>query len=155
MTHSAPEPFDPYRRWLGITAAEQPADHYRLLGLARFEADADVIESGADRQMAHVQRHKIGAHSAASQQVLNELAAARIVLLNPVKKAAYDQALRARNVAVVAVVAAPVNVAPLRSPAPTATGGEFAFVNESTSASRPTASRSRGTTARRRAARAG
>jgi len=39
--------FDPYHRWLGIPPHEQPPDHYRLLGLARFEAEADVIATAA------------------------------------------------------------------------------------------------------------
>ena len=42
-------PFDPYHRWLGIRPEEQPADHYRLLGLARFEDDVEVIRDAAER----------------------------------------------------------------------------------------------------------
>ncbi|MGB1817044.1 MAG: hypothetical protein ACPHJ3_16920 [Rubripirellula sp.] len=37
--------FDPYYKWLGISADDQPANHYRLLGVDQFESDADVIES--------------------------------------------------------------------------------------------------------------
>src|ERR1700677_4511431 len=88
--------FDPYRKWLGIPPEDQPADHYRLLGIGRFESDPDVIEGAADRQMAHVQRHKLGPNAAESQKLLNELSAARVVLLTPARKAAYDQALRSR-----------------------------------------------------------
>ncbi len=29
--------FDPYHKWLGIPPDEQPANHYRLLGLELFE----------------------------------------------------------------------------------------------------------------------
>jgi hypothetical protein len=47
------KPFDPYYRWLGIRPEEQPADHYRLLGLARFEDDVEVIRDAAERQMSH------------------------------------------------------------------------------------------------------
>ena len=46
--------FDPYHRWLGIPPEEQPADHYRLLGIARFERDPEVIRDAATRQMGHV-----------------------------------------------------------------------------------------------------
>mgnify|MGYP001446848472 CR=1 FL=1 len=35
--------FDPYHKWLGIPPHDQPADHYRLLGIERFENDVDVI----------------------------------------------------------------------------------------------------------------
>ena len=44
--------FDPYHVWLGINAKDQPPNHYRLLGIELFEANLDVIQSAADRQMA-------------------------------------------------------------------------------------------------------
>jgi hypothetical protein len=46
--------------------------------------------------MAHVRTFAAGEYSALSQQVLNELSAARICLLNEAKRAAYDEALRQR-----------------------------------------------------------
>jgi hypothetical protein len=88
------EKFDPYHEWLGITASEQPPHHYRLLGIAAFEASPTVIENAADRQMAHLRTFQTGGHGGESQRLLNEIAAARICLLNPAKKAAYDQQLR-------------------------------------------------------------
>jgi serine/threonine protein kinase len=88
--------FDPYHKWLGVPPADQPPHHYRLLGIALFESDSDVIEGAADRQMAHVRTFQSGQHSALSQQILNELAAAKVCLLNPQKKAAYDADLRPR-----------------------------------------------------------
>ncbi len=87
------EMFDPYRRWLGIPPEEQPPNHYRLLGVGQFESDADVISSAADRQMAHVRTFQSGPYSAISQRILNELAAARVCLLDPQKKAEYDEQL--------------------------------------------------------------
>jgi len=48
------EPFDPYHRWLGIRPEEQPADHYRLLALARFEDEPEVIRDAAEQRMRHV-----------------------------------------------------------------------------------------------------
>lgn len=88
------EAFDPYHKWLGIPPAEQPPNHYRLLGIAWFEDDADVIEAAADRQMAHVRTYQSGKHSEASQAILNELSAARLTLLDRQKKTAYDAMLR-------------------------------------------------------------
>lgn len=87
--------FDPYHQWLSIPPEEQPADHYRLLGLKQFESDPDVISSAADRQMAHVRSFQSGQHALISQTLLNEISAARVCLLNPGKKADYDSALRA------------------------------------------------------------
>ena len=47
--------FDPYHKWLGIPASEQPAHHYRLLGVALFEQDLDVIDAAANQRMAYLQ----------------------------------------------------------------------------------------------------
>ena len=44
--------FDPYYKWLGIPPDEQPPNHYRLLGVRDFEADAEVIENAADQRMS-------------------------------------------------------------------------------------------------------
>ncbi|MCH8219261.1 MAG: TolC family protein [Planctomycetes bacterium] len=41
-----------------------------------------VIASAADRQMAHVRTFQNGQHSSDSQKILNEIAAAKVVLLN-------------------------------------------------------------------------
>jgi len=86
--------FDPYRKWLGIPADEQPPNHYRLLGIGLFEDDADTIETAADRQMGHLRTFQTGLQSALSQKLLNECATAKICLLNLEKKAAYDHELR-------------------------------------------------------------
>lgn len=86
--------FDAYHKWLGIQPAEQPPDHYRLLGVARFESDREVLAAAADRQMAHVKSFAAGRHAAASQALLNELAKARVTLLNALQKEAYDRRLR-------------------------------------------------------------
>ncbi len=90
-----PDSFDPYYKWFGISPKDQPPNHYRLLGLDRFEADPDVIESAADRQMSHLRSFQTGAHAALSQKLLNEVAAAKLCLLDAARRAAYDQALRA------------------------------------------------------------
>jgi formylglycine-generating enzyme required for sulfatase activity len=87
-------PFDPYHRWLGIAPQEQPPNHYRLLGIPLYEASPDVIETAADRQIAHLRTFQTGKHGVLSQRLLNEVAAARLCLLTAKKKAAYDAALR-------------------------------------------------------------
>ena len=90
------DPFDPYRKWLGIPPKDQPPNHYRLLGIAHFEDDPDVIENAATRQIAHVRMFQSGKHSALSQKILNELTAAKLCLLQAEKKAPYDEQLRAK-----------------------------------------------------------
>ena len=85
--------FDPYHTWLGIPPKDQPADHYRVLGLERFEPHPDVISNAVDRQMAHVR--SVGQHHEQEQAaVLCRLAAARVCLLDPGKRRQYDQTLR-------------------------------------------------------------
>jgi hypothetical protein len=93
------ESFDPYRKWLGILpkdSAKGGPNHYRLLGIATFESDADVIENAAARQMAHVRTFKNSKHAAVSQKILTELSAAKLCLLTPDHKEAYDAQLRAQ-----------------------------------------------------------
>src|SRR5215469_11937243 len=92
--------FDPYHKWLGIPPKDQPPTYYRLLGIDLFESDPDVIEGAADQRMAHVRTFQSGQNSALSQRVLNELSAAKLCLLNPAKRAAYDESLRAKTAAV-------------------------------------------------------
>jgi len=88
--------FDPYHAWLGIPPRHQPPNHYRLLGVQAFESDADVIGNAADRQMGHLRTYQTGKHEALSQRLLNEIAAAKVCLLNPQKKASYDERLRGK-----------------------------------------------------------
>jgi hypothetical protein len=90
------ETFDPYLKWLAISEPQRPPNHYALLGVRLFETDPEVISNAADRQMAHIRTFQMGKHSALSQRLLNELAAARVALLNSQKKRAYDTELRAK-----------------------------------------------------------
>ena len=87
------EVFDAYYKWLGIPPEEQPPHYYRLLGLRPFEADPDVIASAADQRIAHLRSFQSGRYGFRSQEILNEVAAARVALLNVAKKAEYDRQL--------------------------------------------------------------
>jgi len=83
-----------YYEWLGIPPNEQPPNHYRLLGIPLFEVNPRVIENAADQRMAHLRTFQLGQHMAVAQTLLNEVAAAKICLLNHEKRAAYDAQLR-------------------------------------------------------------
>lgn len=87
------EDFDPYHKWLGIPPHEQPPNHYRLLGLNLFEPNLDVVASASDRQMAFLRSFQAGPQRHECQRLLNEVSAARIVLLDVKRRAVYDQAL--------------------------------------------------------------
>jgi len=86
--------FDPYHKWLGIPPEEQPPTLYRLLGVAPFEGDPDVIHAAADGRMGFLKTFQTGANSAVAERLLNEVSRARICLVNPEKKTAYDNVLR-------------------------------------------------------------
>lgn len=90
---SSPDTFDPYYHWLGIDPAARPVNHYSLLGLPLFEADAGRISAAADERMRLIRQFQAGPRGSFTQKILNELARAKICLLNPVSKPAYDQAL--------------------------------------------------------------
>ena len=86
--------FNPYLKWLGIPLKDQPPHHYRLLGVEPFEADADIIERAADRQMTYIRSLQNGEHAKAAQNLLNEISAAKVCLLNAESRQAYDHTLR-------------------------------------------------------------
>ena len=86
--------FDPYHKWLGIAPEERLPTYYRLLGLNLFESDLEVIDAAADRQMSYLQDISQAAEAEQAQKLLDEIAEARICLLNAEKKAAYDKRLR-------------------------------------------------------------
>lgn len=96
------DPFNPYHVWLSIPAQELPANHYRLLGVPLFEASADAIDSAADRQMSHLRTFQSSKNGKLAEQLLNEVAAARVCLLDPKQREAYDEKLRATQSATTA-----------------------------------------------------
>src|SRR5713226_1990989 len=89
--------FDPYHKWLGIRKELQPPTLYQLLGISPDEKDPEVIEEAAIRQTTHVRTYQIGPHAAACTRLLNEIAQARLTLLNPAKRQAYDAGLQAAS----------------------------------------------------------
>lgn len=87
--------FDLYHKLLGIPPEEQPPNYYRLLGLTRtFEDDVEVIENCANRVMQSLKQYQLGVRGPEIGKLLNEITAARLTLLNPTKKLAYDERLR-------------------------------------------------------------
>jgi hypothetical protein len=56
-------PFDPYHQWLGIPLQEQPAHHYRLLGITDFESDRGVISAAAEQRTIYLRTMQAGEHA--------------------------------------------------------------------------------------------
>ncbi len=86
--------YDVYHLWLGIPPDEQPPSYYRLLGVRPFEENPEVIRNAADRQRSHVKRLGVNQFEQIGQELLNEIEAAKICLLKPEKRAAYDEKLK-------------------------------------------------------------
>lgn len=150
------ESFNPYYKWLGIPLDEQPPNYYRLLGVKLFEMDLEVINTAAEARMTQLRSYGVGPNAALSQRLLNEISTARLTLLNPQKRAVYDQGLRAQATAnrplpaathstaahpaiphpatphpLAAHPAAPVSMAPAAMVSPTPLGGTAAPMHPS------------------------
>ena len=95
--HRAEPLFDPYHKWLGIPPQEQPPNHYRLLGISLCETDSEVIDAAAQRQMAYLQACTTGTRALLAQRLVDDIAAARLCLLDRARKATYDAALKRRR----------------------------------------------------------
>ena len=89
------ETFDPYKKWFGIPPSQQPPNHYRLLGVSLFESDAEVIGNAADQRVRYLRGLETGEYAEHAQRLIEEVAAARICLLDPTARAAYDVELQA------------------------------------------------------------
>ena len=114
--------FDPYLQLvLGFAIRSGRRIIIASWALRVFEADPDVIAMAADRQMTHLRTLQAGAQAELSQKILNELSAARVCLLKPDRKAAYDEQLRrqmaARSCAVVEATATKLVAAVGQTPA--------------------------------------
>ena len=115
--------FDPYREWLGLAPDEHPVDHYRLLGLERFEDDPTLVHQAADACMNKVRLHQTGPRGRHTQQLLNEIAAARVCLVDAASKQAYDSQLTNQGTAAsqmggVSSAQVPPPAPPMPPPAP-------------------------------------
>jgi hypothetical protein len=85
---------DPHHEWLGIPPRDQPPHYYRLLGIIAFESNPTLIENAACNRIDRLRAFLSGQHSALSQRLIHEVEAAKVCLLDPAKKAAYDQQLK-------------------------------------------------------------
>ena len=84
---------DVYKDWLGIPEGPRPPDHYALLRLVQFEDDLEKIQKNYKKLNAHVRKYATGKYSNESQDLLNELAKAKLCLTDVEWKKEYDQSL--------------------------------------------------------------
>jgi hypothetical protein len=90
--------FDPYRKWLSIPEDFRPPTHYQLLGISADERDLEVIDAAVLRQSAYVRNFQTGKYAADATRILNEIAAAKLCMLDPAKRAAYDAELKRKGI---------------------------------------------------------
>jgi hypothetical protein len=88
-----PAQLDVYRDWLKIEATDRPLNHYQLLRLKKFEDDPVRIRSNYRQLNAHVRKFSSGDFADQSQELLNELARAMLVLTDARRKGEYDASL--------------------------------------------------------------
>ncbi len=82
--------FNPYASWLGLPVSTRSPSHYDLLGLSPTETSLEEIAKAADVATSKVRAIRPGEHAAAWAQLLDELAMAKSVLLDPASRTAYD-----------------------------------------------------------------
>lgn len=85
---------NPYFELLGIPESEFPPNRYRLLGIPPFTSNDTVIRNGADRQMQFLRRVGGEKYIDDVQTILNEVAEAKIFLLNDESRNGYDEEIR-------------------------------------------------------------
>ena len=90
---------DSYTEWLGAPPGPRPPDYYTLLGVDVFCRDMDAIERGARRQLTRLDEFALYPDRDtrdAVQDMMNEVARARVDLVNPKRRPAYDRKLAQR-----------------------------------------------------------
>ncbi len=111
-----------YRQWLELRH-ERPKTHYQLLGLPLYEGDLVAIKRAANQARIKVERHRGKDHDREVDQLIDELDAAEICLLDSQRKTVYDDKLRERiakaEAALKAKSSAPAAPAPSK-PSPSA-----------------------------------
>jgi hypothetical protein len=97
--------------WLGITDADWPPDHYRLLGLEIGEPNIQRIEEQVHGRLEAVRRYQL-TNPELVTEAMNRLAQAFVCLTDPAAKQAYDLDLRGESTpSAVAVEEAPDGLA--------------------------------------------
>ena len=87
---------DRYSQWLGIEEGARAPDHYALLGIGRFCDDADLIDTAAHQRLDLLDRYSLGGSRESRdtcQKMMNEVARARVVLMNPERREEYNRQL--------------------------------------------------------------
>lgn len=88
---------DAYAKWLKIPSGPRPPRSHVLLGIAEDESDAKAIDQAANRRMDELDRYALSGDRACRsqiQQLMNEIAQARIKLIQRAKAATPPRVVR-------------------------------------------------------------
>jgi hypothetical protein len=118
--------FNAYEKWLSISPEDQPPNYYQLLGVEMFVSDVERITEAADRRMTHIRTFQTGPRGALTQQILNELSAARICLMDEATRVKYDRRLRGEPVAQDVQIVVPSRIVSPMAPLGTAPANPMA-----------------------------
>lgn len=86
--------FDPYHLWLQIPKEFRPPTHYQLLGLSVGESNEEVIRQATLMRSAYVRHFQNGPNAADATRILEELADASRVLIDPSLRAEYEAKIK-------------------------------------------------------------
>jgi alpha-beta hydrolase superfamily lysophospholipase len=86
--------FDPYWEWLQIPGDQRPPNHYELLGVSPFEADAQRLRAAYRERYALVRKYKIGTREEDAERLIDELSQAHDCLSRSESREQYEQELR-------------------------------------------------------------
>jgi hypothetical protein len=87
---------DFYTQWLGLPDGHRPPDYYTLLGVEVFCRDQDAIEKATRQQLTRLDEFALYPDRDtrdAVQDIMNEVARARVDLVNPKRRPIYDSKL--------------------------------------------------------------
>jgi cytoskeletal protein RodZ len=125
-----PEPnaFDPYHLWLQIPKEFRPPTHYQLLGLSVGESNEEVIRQATLMRSAYVRHFQNGPNAADATRILEELADASRVLIDPSLRAEYEAKIKP----VAKPTPKPVlsNAGPVTIPKPKAPTADYDLVDD-------------------------
>lgn len=110
------EQFNPYAAWLGLPPNVTNPSHYQLLDLSPAESSSERISMAADRAIARVRSSRPGVAAEVWADLIDQLLEAKTTLLDPARRAQYDQQLASGT--------APNRPTISASPAAAATSGE-------------------------------
>ncbi len=79
-----------YQKYLGISDTQIPPNHYTLLGIQPLESDPETIRKAAQKRADCLRKQKTDENISELQTLMNELAAARLCLLNDSRRKEYE-----------------------------------------------------------------